>query len=119
MELIPPFDIQAGLLLLQGYLPKGLQAITMKAIEKGEKSLTGFVLRYTYEIIGKKGLSLDTFLENSDMLVQRKQNSYRISEMVEEAVKTGDTSSRITVKDLGDIKVRLDELLPLLARLDA
>jgi hypothetical protein len=29
MELIPPFDIMAGLLLLQGYLPRGLQALTM------------------------------------------------------------------------------------------
>ena len=114
MELIPPFDIRAGLLLLQGYLPKGLQAITMKAIEKSEKSLTGFVVRYTYEIIGKNGLSLDAFLENRHMLIQRKQNSFRITEMVEEAVMTGDISSRITVKDLGDIKVRLDELLPLI-----
>ncbi|MBI5634470.1 MAG: DUF2344 domain-containing protein, partial [Nitrospirae bacterium] len=114
MELIPPFDIAAGLLLLQGNLPEGLQAVTMKAIEKSEKSLTGFVVRYTYEIIGKKGLSLDAFLENRDMPVQRKQNSYRISDMVEEAAITGETSSRITVKDLGDIKVRLDELLPLI-----
>jgi len=114
MELIPPFDLLTGLLLLQGNLPTGLQAVTMKAIEKGEKSLTGFVVRYTYEIIGKNGLSLDAFLENKNMAVQRKQNSFRISEMVEEAVKTGNTSSRITVKDLGDIKVRLDELLPLI-----
>ncbi len=114
MELIPPFDIQAGLLLLQGNLPAGLQAAAMRAVEKGDKSLTGFVVRYTYEIIGNNDLSLDTFLENRDMLVQRKQNSFRISDMVEEAVMTGDRSSRITVKDLGDIKVRLDELLPLI-----
>lgn len=113
MELIPPFDIPKGLLVLQGNLPSGLQAVTMKAIEKGEKSLTGFVVRYTYEIIGNNGLSLDAFAKNREMLVQRKQNSFRISEMVEEAVKTGDMSCRITVKDLGDIKVRLDELLPL------
>ncbi len=114
MELIPPFDIQAGLLLLQGNLPAGLQAAAMRAVEKGDKSLTGFVVRYTYEIIGNNDLSLDAFLENRDMLVQRKQNSFRISDMVEEAVMTGDRSSRITVKDLGDIKVRLDELLPLI-----
>jgi radical SAM-linked protein len=114
MELIQPFDIMAGLLLLQEYLPRDLQALTMKTIEKGAKSLTGFVVRYSYEIIGKKGLFLDAFLENRHKLIQRKQNSFRISEMVEEAVKTGDTSSLITVKDLGDIKVRLDELLPLI-----
>jgi len=114
MELIPPFDIQAGLLLLQGNLPKGLEAVAMKAIEKGGKSLTGFVVRYTYEITGKTDLSLDAFLTNRDMLVQRKQNTYRVSDMVEEAVMTGESSCRITVKDLGDIKVRLDELLPLL-----
>jgi radical SAM-linked protein len=114
LELIPPFDIPAGLLLLQENLPAGLQALTMRSIEKGAKSLTGFVVRYTYKIIGKEGLSLDAFLENREMVVQRKLNSFRLSEMVEEAVKTGDRSSNITVKDLGDIKVRLDELLPLI-----
>ncbi|MBI5847050.1 MAG: TIGR03960 family B12-binding radical SAM protein [Nitrospirae bacterium] len=113
MELIPPFDIASGLALLQGNLPNGLQAITMKVVEKAEKSLTGFVVRYTYEIVSNKGLSLDAFHENRDMPVQRKQNTYLLSDMVGEAVMTGQTSCRITVKDLGDIKVRLDELLPL------
>ena len=34
--------------------------------------------------------------------------------MVEDVRKTGDTSALLTAKDLGEIKVRLDELLPLL-----
>lgn len=114
MELIPPFDIAEGLVRLQGNLPEGLQAVTMKTIEKGEKSLTGFVVRYTYEIIDNKGISLEAFENNRELLVQRRQNSFRMSDMVEDAAITGDRSCRITVKDLGDIKVRLDELLPLI-----
>jgi hypothetical protein len=34
--------------------------------------------------------------------------------MVEEIAKTGEGAVRLTVKDLGEMKVRLDELLPLL-----
>jgi radical SAM family uncharacterized protein/radical SAM-linked protein len=113
IELIPPFGIQEGLLLLQGNLPDGLQATMMKAVPKNEKSLTGFVVRYTYEVIGKQGLTLDGYLENRDVMIQRKQNSFRLSDMVEYAEKTGETSALLTVKDLGEIKVRLDELLPL------
>jgi len=113
MELIPPFDLQSGLLSLQEELPDGLRATDMKAISKGEKSLTGFVVRYTYEISGGQALSNDAYLENKDMTVQRKHDSFRVGEMIEEIRRSGETSFRITVKDLGEIKVRLDELLPL------
>jgi radical SAM-linked protein len=114
IELLPPFGLQEGLLLLKKNLPDGLQATAIQAVPKNEKSLTGFVVRYTYEIIAKQGLSLDGFFENRDMMVQRKQNSFRLSDMVEDVRKTGDTSALLTAKDLGEIKVRLDELLPLL-----
>jgi len=114
IELIPPFDIQAGLLSLQEKLPDGLRATDMKAIGKHEKSLTGFVVRYTYEISGAPSLSLDDTLDYKDMIVQRKRGSFRMGDMVEEIQKTGDSSFLLTVKDLGEIKVRLDELLPLL-----
>lgn len=119
VELIPPFDVQDGLLSLQENLPDGLRALSIKAIGKNEKSLTGFVVRYTYEISGEQALSLDAWLENKDMTIQRKHGSFRVGEMVEDIKKTGDTSFAITVKDLGEIKVRLDELLPLLFGLPA
>lgn len=119
VELIPPFDVQDGLLSLQENLPDGLRALSIKAIGKNEKSLTGFVVRYTYEISGEQALSLDAWLENKDMTIQRKHGSFRVGEMVEDIKKTGDTSFVITVKDLGEIKVRLDELLPLLFGLPA
>lgn len=119
VELIPPFDVQDGLLSLQENLPDGLRALSIKAIGRNEKSLTGFVVRYTYEISGEQALSLDAWLENKDMTIQRKHGSFRVGEMVEDIKKTGDTSFAITVKDLGEIKVRLDELLPLLFGLPA
>ena len=114
IELIPPFDVQSGLVSLQENLPDSLRATGMKAIGKNEKSLTGFVVRYVYEISGEQGLSLDAYLDNKDMTVQRKRGSFRIDEMVEEVRQTGETTFLLTVKDLGEIKVRLDELIPLL-----
>jgi radical SAM family uncharacterized protein/radical SAM-linked protein len=114
IELVPPFDLPGGLLSLQNNLPEGLPALQMKAIPKSEKSLTGFVVRYIYEISGEQSLSPDYFLAHRDMTVQRTRGSYRLDDMVEEIAKTGEGAVRLTVKDLGEIKVRLDELLPLL-----
>ena len=114
IELIPPFDIQAGLLSLRENLPDSLRATGMKAIGKNEKSLTGFIVRYMYEISGKQGLSLDAYRDNKEMTVQRKHGSFHIDEMVEEVRQTEKTTFLLTVKDLGEIKVRIDELLPLL-----
>jgi len=114
IELIPPFDVTTGLLSLQENLPDSLRATGLKAIGKNEKSLTGFVVRYTYEISGELGLSLDAYHDSRDMTVQRKQGSFRIDEMIEEVRQTGETTFLLTVKDLGEIKVRIDELIPLL-----
>jgi radical SAM family uncharacterized protein/radical SAM-linked protein len=114
IELMLPFDIQKGLVSLQQSLPDGLKVRAMKAIDKREKSLGGFIVRYTYEIIDRHGLSTEGFSTNRDTVVQRKANSFRLSEMVEELENTGDVSALLTVRDLGEIKVRLDELLPLL-----
>lgn len=113
IELMLPFDIHAGFLLLAGSLPEGLRAEKMQAIEKSEKSLTGFVVRYTYEIRSNDIISTDAFSDNRGITVERKKNSFCLGDMVEQAEKTGDNSALLTVKDLGDIKVRLDELIPL------
>ncbi|HYQ48421.1 MAG TPA: TIGR03960 family B12-binding radical SAM protein, partial [Thermodesulfovibrionales bacterium] len=48
IELIPPFDLHWGLASLQEHLPAGIEAAELKAVEKGEKSLTAFVVKYTY-----------------------------------------------------------------------
>ncbi len=114
IELIPPFDVTAGLLSLQAKLPDSLRATSMKAIAKNEKSLTNFVVRYVYKISAAEGLSLDAYLLNKDMTIPRKQGSFRLDEMVEEVRQAGASTFLLTVKDLGEIKVRIDELIPLL-----
>jgi len=113
IELIPPFDLQAGLASLQENLPGGFRATELKAIGKGEKSLTAFVVRYIYEVSGGQALSLDAYLENKDMIIERKHGSYRVNDMVEDVQESGNNTFVLTVKDLDEIKVRLDELLPL------
>ena len=114
VELIPPFDVQNGLRLLKDHLPDDLQASVIQAIPKNTKSLAACIVRYAYEIACKQGLSIDAFSKNRDSMIQRKQTSFRLGDMVEDVLITGESSALLMVKDLGEIKVRLDELLPLL-----
>jgi len=114
LDLLPPFDIYDGLKRLREKLPPELEAIDMRAIERQTRSLTGFVVRYSYEIRDTEGISLDAYEQNRDLEIQRKQHVFRLSEMVEHAEITGSNSAVTIVKDLGDTKVRLDELMPLI-----
>ncbi|HYQ48288.1 MAG TPA: TIGR03936 family radical SAM-associated protein [Thermodesulfovibrionales bacterium] len=119
MELIPPFDLHSGLASLQENLPAGIEAAELKAVEKGEKSLTAFVVKYTYEISGGQALCLDAYHENRDMIIERKHGSYRVNDMVENVQESVNNTFVLAVKDLGEIKVRLDELIPLVFGLPA
>ncbi len=114
VELLPPFDIQKGLRLLGERLPGDLRVSLIRAVPKNEKSLTAFIVRYIYEVACRQGLSLDAFFQNRGMMIQRKQNSFRLDDMVEDAVMTDTGSALLTVRDIGEMRVRLDELLPLI-----
>ncbi|MEJ2696894.1 MAG: TIGR03960 family B12-binding radical SAM protein [Candidatus Sulfobium sp.] len=111
-EIFPPFDAASALANLNATLPEGLRADRITALYGREKSLNSFIVRYTYEIRSEKGLSLsEKFTGKEEMIVMRKDAPIDLRRMIEETEKMDDRTFRITVRDIGDIKVRLDEVL--------
>jgi radical SAM-linked protein len=114
IDLLPPFDPASGLRALQQALPEGLAANRMQIIPQNEKSLNSFIVRYTYEIKGARAFSLDRYPEVKDRTIQRKNGYFLVKDMVEEIKKIDDVTARLTVRDLGETKVRIDELISVL-----
>lgn len=87
----------------------GLQRIVPVGFEG--PSLQEFVCRYEYEIICPDPSPVDRFLKQGEVLVEREKGSVDVRPMVKEALteRTGRVVMR--VMDLGERKVRLDELV--------
>ncbi len=111
-ELVPPFDIDRGLEELNRTLPNGLRVRRMAQLYGKEKSLNSFVVRYSYRIRREGGLSDSGFLLKDEVLVRRKEAHVDVRKMVEELQRADGETFMITVCDQGEVKVRLDELLP-------
>lgn len=112
IELLLPFDPEKGLSLLNSTLPEGISADGIMVLTGREKSLNSFIVRYTYEVRHGDPEKALAFLEREDVMIQRKQNSVNIRAMVEEIVSSGPETVSITLRDLGEVKVRLDEIIP-------
>jgi radical SAM-linked protein len=111
-ELVPPFDIDRGLADLNGTLPDGLRVGRMTPIYGRIKSLNSFIRRYIYRVRREGGLAEGGFLLKDEVLVERKNTLVDIRKMVEEIRSIDGETFLLTVLDQGDLKVRLDELLP-------
>ena len=111
LELIPPFEIGALMVNLNSTLPEGIRAEKMAVSYGKEKSLNSFIMRYTYEISHGEGLSVRGFLERDVVMSQRDKGSVDIRELVEGIETVDNNTVRLTVRDQGSIKVRLEELL--------
>ena len=111
LELIPPFEIDALMANLKRTLPEGIGVERMAVLFGKEKSLDSFVLRYTYEIVGDETISAERFLETDEALIQREKGPVDLKELVEAIEKVDHRTVRLTVRDQGAVKVRLDELL--------
>jgi radical SAM-linked protein len=111
-EVLLPFDAATALTKINATLPEGLRADRITALYGREKSLNSFVVRYTYEIRGGKGLSVSgKFSRGNEMISMRKDTPIDLRRMIEDVDRIDDRTVRITVKDLEDVKVRLDEVL--------
>ncbi len=119
IEMTPPFSKESFLETLNGVLPEGIRANKIVLLDKREKSLNSFVVRYTYEIKSAKGLDSSGFSERKEILVERKEELVDIKKMVEEAERLDENTFRLTVRDQGELKVRLGELMPELFRVPA
>jgi len=112
LELIPPVRTEAALRDLNRTLPEGFHADRMEMLFSREKSLNSFIIRYTYEIKYGEYLDIDGFMEKKEVLVQRDNNKLvDVRELVDELIRIDDRTVRLTVRDRGEIKARLDEIL--------
>ena len=114
LELLQPFSIGTGLMNLNRTLPEGLYANKMDILFGREKSLNSFIIRYIYEIKYDQDPDIDTFLSEKELLITRKNDLVDIRKMVERLEKTREGAFHITVVDQGELKVRLDEMLPVI-----
>ncbi len=76
-----------------------------------EPSLQGFVSRYTYDVLCADPGVVEGFLARDEVLVARKKGTVDIRPMVEEARAAGPDRVRLVLRDAGEKKVRLDEIM--------
>jgi radical SAM family uncharacterized protein/radical SAM-linked protein len=110
-ELISPFDIKAGQELLNRTLPEGMQVNKISYLSGKEKSLNSFIDHYVYDIKKDAGLSVADFFEKTEIPAQRNNKEFNMKDMVEDIVQLDQTTYQITLRDLGEIKVKLAEIL--------
>jgi radical SAM family uncharacterized protein/radical SAM-linked protein len=115
MELGPGFgDMKETLNRL---LPGGLSVHDIGLIPEEEPSLQSFISRYEYEIICPDTKPMEDFIARESFVVRREKtagadaDAVDLREMVEEAVIIDRTTMRLMVRDRGEKKVRLNELL--------
>lgn len=97
-------------------LPDCLMIKEAVAIAEAEPSLQSFISRYEYEIICPDPSVIDDFLASKSAVVDRGKtagadNAVDLRAMVEEATVMDDHTVRMIVKDVGEDKVRLGELI--------
>ncbi len=114
VEIAPPFKKEFFLETLNRVLPAGIRANKAVLLDRREKSLNSFVVRYTYEIRSDQKLDGSGFFGREEVLVERKEELIDIRKMVEEAVRLDEKTFRLTLRDQGNLKVRLGELMPAL-----
>ena len=111
MEMTPPFNKESFLETFNRVLPEGIRANKIVLLDRREKSLNSFVVKYIYEIKSSKGLDSSGFSERKEILVERKEELIDMKKMVEETEKLDENTFRLTLRDQGELKVRLGELM--------
>ena len=112
MELLSPFDLIVGLKALNRALPEGIRAEALAPLYGREKSLNSFVIKYVYEIRNGDPAAVEQFVARPDSVISREQTTINLREMVEEVSRVDEGVYSLSLRDLGEVKVRLEELLP-------
>ncbi|MBA4373253.1 MAG: B12-binding domain-containing radical SAM protein [Thermodesulfovibrio sp.] len=123
LELELPFHMHSGmfarteaaagpgdmLTLLNLHLPAGIRVKQIMRLSGREKSLNSFIIKYVYELRGAD-LSAESFYSRDEIIVERKKGMVNIKTMIETVEQLDPKTFRITVRDCGEDKVRLDEI---------
>lgn len=97
-------------------LPEGLKINEAILILDSEPSLQRFISRYKYEIICPNAAVINGFLGSKSVMIGRGKTNgddttADLRPMVEETTIVDDHTVRVTVRDMGEDKVRLGELV--------
>ncbi|MEW6214024.1 MAG: TIGR03960 family B12-binding radical SAM protein [Nitrospirota bacterium] len=111
MKIVPPFDIVMNRKKLNIILPEGIYVKNMAVIPAKTKSLSSFITRYEYEIKGRDLSHIHRVLSEKEINIQREKYVINLRDMLEEVRLINEDTINLIVVDLGDIKVRLGELL--------
>jgi radical SAM family uncharacterized protein/radical SAM-linked protein len=110
-ELLLPFNAESGVELLNSTLPEGMHVNRISYISGKEKSLDSFINRYVYDIKKDTGLSVADFLCKKEIPLQRNNRLFDMKEMVEDVRQVDRNTFQLTLRDLGEVKVKLAEIL--------
>jgi len=111
VELLLPFNAEAGVALLNRTLPEGMQVNRFSFISGKEKSLDSFINRYVYDIKNNADLSAADFLGKKEIPMQRNNRLFNMKDMVEDVKQPDGNTFQLTLKDLGEVKIKLAEIL--------
>jgi hypothetical protein len=106
----PGSGIDKGMQILNEHLPAGITVKQIVRLSGREKSLNSFIIKYVYELRGPAELSAENFFSRDEIPVERKKGTVNIKKMIEAVEQIEAGAFRITVRDCGDDKVRLDEM---------
>lgn len=116
MELLAGSPITGLRSALNQELPWGLKVNAAMPVPRSEPSLQSFISRYEYEIICPGTEIMAAFLEAKSYGTYREEAADSgkpdRGDLVEESAVTGDNTVRFVVRDRGERKVRLGELVP-------
>jgi len=110
-ELLLPFNAESGIELLNSALPDGMHVNRICFISGKEKSLDSFINRYVYDINNDTGLSVAEFLMKKEIPLQRNNRLFNMKDMVEDIKQIDRNTFQLTLRDLGEVKVKLAEIL--------
>lgn len=112
MEIVPPADKRTLLIKLNQTLPGGIKAGRLEDLRGREKSLNSFIIRYAYLIKHNSENAVRRFLSRDEAIIRRNDKQINIKNMVEELVMDDEHTIQMTMCDQGEIKARLDEIIP-------
>jgi radical SAM family uncharacterized protein/radical SAM-linked protein len=108
--------IQDAARSLNRHLPDGLRIGGVRLIRLDEPSLQSFITRYEYEIMCPDVRAIEGFVGERSVVISRENAqghgaAVDIREMVEDATITGRDTVRLVLRDCGEKKVRLGEVI--------
>ncbi|MEJ2182738.1 MAG: TIGR03960 family B12-binding radical SAM protein [Nitrospirota bacterium] len=119
MECLPLMTLSEIKRRTNATLGEGVRIHELAPVGTREPSLQAFVSRYIYEMKGGDPARANAFMRREKVIVQREKGVVDIRPMVEDARLLGEGTVRLTLRDLGEKKVRMDEITGVLFGVEA